>query len=112
MIKTPIDAMIVVTLNLIVFGLAFAFIRAKRPREWVATWFAFGVIFLGLEILGAQTANTLSDNIVASVPLYVLIPATLAVPLLLCAHWIDLATRRAVSYLRGIVERRTKSGGR
>jgi hypothetical protein len=92
-IKTPIDALIVVVLVCVIGGLTIAFVRAKRPELWRRLWLAWGLLFVVIEVVGAFYSNTLSENIVASVPLPILIGATIALAAILSIHWWDLARR-------------------
>jgi uncharacterized membrane protein YfcA len=93
MIQTPIDAVIIVTLVCVIGGLAAAFVRARRPELWRRLWLAWALLFVVIEFLGALNANTLSENIVASVPLPILIGVTIALAAILSIHWWDLARR-------------------
>ena len=95
-IKSPVDVLVIAMLVTVIFGLVTAFVRAKRPKLWRRLWLLWGIAFLVIELVGAPFGQTLSENIVGSLPLWVVIAGTWVVAAILSIHWWDLARRIAV----------------
>lgn len=87
------DIVVVVMLVALIVGLAYAFVRAGRSPLWRRLFLLWGLLFLGLEVVGGMSDNTLSENIVSSLPLEQVLLGTWIVAIILSIHWIDLGKR-------------------
>ena len=93
MIASWVDLVVIITLVTTAIALIAFFISAKRPRNWIVRWGLWGLLFFIFEFWGAQSGNTLSENIVGSVPLWLIIAATWVGAGILTIHWLDLKDR-------------------
>jgi hypothetical protein len=88
------DWVIVMTIALFQIGVLAGMRRAHRPLRWIAGWGAWFAHFWINEILGAlDGGNTLSENLVQSVPMEWLAAGTVLLGVDLLIHWPDLNKR-------------------
>jgi hypothetical protein len=88
-----VDLVVIIALGITAIAFIAFFISAKRPRSWIVRWGLWGLLFFVFEIWGAQSGNTLSENIISSVPLWLVIAATWVGAGILTIHWLDLKDR-------------------
>jgi hypothetical protein len=87
------DFVVFVAILAAMLGIITAF-YSKRFTAWKWLWVLWGVVlFWFFEIIGALSGNTLSENLVRSIPLPLLIVGTVGMCIVLNIHWIDLWQR-------------------
>lgn len=87
------DFVVFVILLAAMLGITTAF-YTKQFTTWKLLWILWGVVlFWFFEIIGAASHNTLSENLVRSIPLPVLIGGTIVLCVILSVHWVDLWLR-------------------
>jgi hypothetical protein len=97
---TPIDYL-VAGMFLAIFGYSiFSMVRARRPNWVIGLIAAWLIGFIAIEVIGTFTANTISENLVDSIPLPVMIVGTLVCAAILCVHWYDLWKRLKINVTR------------
>jgi hypothetical protein len=87
------DCVVLATLVSIIILSQIAFARAGRSLKWRLIWLCVGLLFLVIEFMGAFTGNTFSENLVRSIPLWILEVGTVVVAVILMIHWFDLWNR-------------------
>jgi hypothetical protein len=103
MFNSPIDYAVALSLIAIMVYSIFSMVRARRPAWIIGLIAVWAIGFIVIEIVGAFTQNTISENLVGSIPLPVMIIGTLFIAVVLCVHWYDLWKRRNPTGIRKTV---------